>query len=123
MSEMKDGGPALKLEMSDAEGFNVVIAPTDEWEGDEDYFTLIGSGTRQDVIGLAIVRAVNERAHLLRCEEALREMVEFCAMKAMDRLCEADGKITGFEKTPAFSARIDLARSALSILDEARNGK
>lgn len=50
-----------------------------------------------------IVTAVNERPALLKVEEALRAIYN--------------------HKTPLPDDVIDIARSALSLLDEARNGK
>ena len=61
---------ALRLVLDEADGYNVVLSPSDEYEGA--HFTLIGLGDRQADLGHAIVRAVNQHDALLKCAEALR---------------------------------------------------
>ena len=130
MSEMKDGGPAFpqaegrhwSVEITHPQNACAYIKDADGNEmaclygaGEGEKIGEVWHGQhKRDANARLIVTAVNEHAHLLRCVEALRE-----ARIYLSDTISAHHPIDDPEEI-ALLARID---SALSLLDEVRNGK
>ncbi len=116
---MDNATKTLRLVFDEAEGYNVVLAPSDEYEGA--HFTLIGIGDLQAELGQRIVRAVNQHAALLRCAEALRQMVSAIDAGGID----SEGvEFDDSEQQPHkwHEEWAHHARSALSALEQSNGG-